>query len=470
MATWNDGAGTSSSKTSETTWSLANGFAPTVGSWVMIAIVADANMPATTTCATTGTPDETNPVRLVVTDVAGTGTGGVRVSLFAHKAATATSRGYTFDFQGTSVVAKAGRIVGEFVGSDVPEDSESTSDLFDPQSDVSTSGSGLSAGWNSSPHPTWDHCGAMAILGIEDASGTAINFNTSNVSFSSGATSNSTVTGSSGQGATSNVALARSVAYGTDGVADATGNVLWGPAGTGTDSVLVAFRLLGSSGNSLVIAAPTHNHTADNVALTQVHNLVINDATHAHSADNVAVVKNVNLAVADATHAHAADGNLVLTVVKVLAINDATHSHLADNVALAQTHILGVDEPRSLLTSDTVDLVTVGSIGIDAPLHGVSSDEVALTQRGTVNYVTTPVREPYAWGETGLTKFYKQIEGVTYWKVGDEWFSGNYQEDEIAGASVVYRGGYEYRVTDPNLLAELLALGFTISRQEFEDV
>lgn len=76
-------------------------------------------------------------------------------------------------------------------------------------------------------------------------------------------------------------------------------------------------------------------------------------------------------------------------------------------------------------------------------------------------YASTPRREPYEWGSGGLFKFYTQTEGVTWWKVGGQWFSGNYQEDTIAGATEVYRGGYEY-VVDTAKAAELQALGFII--------
>jgi hypothetical protein len=77
-------------------------------------------------------------------------------------------------------------------------------------------------------------------------------------------------------------------------------------------------------------------------------------------------------------------------------------------------------------------------------------------------FASTPPRQAYQWGEVGLLRFYEQTEGVTWWKVGSEWFSGNYREDTVAeGATEVYRGGYEYEV-DVTKATELEALGFTI--------
>jgi hypothetical protein len=150
-----------------------------------------------------------------------------------------------------------------------------------------------------------------------------------------------------------------------------------------------------------------------------------------------------------------------------LVIADSSHAHAADGVALTQQHALVVADSTHSLASDQVvltqaDLLTVAESG-----HSLTSDEVTLTQRVTVYFATTPTRQAYEWGAAGLLKFYQQTEGVTYWKVGSEWLSGNYQEDSIAGASEVYRGGYEYEVSSAKA-TELEALGFTI-RQEFQD-
>lgn len=80
----------------------------------------------------------------------------------------------------------------------------------------------------------------------------------------------------------------------------------------------------------------------------------------------------------------------------------------------------------------------------------------------TFYYASTPTRQAYERGTDGLMKFYLDTEGVTYWKVGSEWFSGNYREDTPAvGATEIYRGGYEYEVSQAKSV-ELQALGFTI--------
>jgi hypothetical protein len=268
-----------------------------------------------------------------------------------------------------------------------------------------------------------------------------------------------------GGGAASNIVMEAGYLVNTGG--DATG---FTPTGMSNDGgACVVSLAVADAGTNLVIAAADHAHSADSLALTQVHTVVTAEARSTHTADQVALSQNSNLVIADSTHAHAADGNIVLTIVTQLLVADSSHAHSADGVVLTQQHSLAVAEALHGHTADQVALVqnTTASLVINDALHSVTSDLVTLTQRVIIYYASTPVREPYQWEETGLLKFYKQIEGVTWWKIGSEWFSGNYQEDQIAGASVIYRGGYEHRV-DGSAVAELEALGFTI-RQEFID-
>lgn len=76
-------------------------------------------------------------------------------------------------------------------------------------------------------------------------------------------------------------------------------------------------------------------------------------------------------------------------------------------------------------------------------------------------FITPTVSEGPA-GLGPLFSRYRLNRGVSVGKLGDQYYELRYPtEDEIAGFSKFYRGGYEHIVDDATA-AELQALGYTV--------
>lgn len=130
---------------------------------------------------------------------------------------------------------------------------------------------------------------------------------------------------------------------------------------------------------TLVIQNASHAHSADNLALTQVHSLVVQDASHSHTAQNVVLTQAHSLVVQDASHSHTAE-NLALTQTYVLAVQNATHSHTAESLTLTQVHSLAVQNAAHGHTADNLTLTQVHSLSIDSASHGHAAENLSLTQ------------------------------------------------------------------------------------------
>jgi len=128
----------------------------------------------------------------------------------------------------------------------------------------------------------------------------------------------------------------------------------------------------------LTIQSATHGHSADNLALTQVHSLTTQDATHGHTAGNVSLTQAHLLNINEALHSHAAD-NLTLTQSQLLIVSDGTHGHSADNLALTQAHSLAIQDGLHGHSADNLALTQAHLLAIDAALHGQVSDNVVLS-------------------------------------------------------------------------------------------
>lgn len=149
-----------------------------------------------------------------------------------------------------------------------------------------------------------------------------------------------------------------------------------------TPSEIITSPFTAAAGTDLVIADGGHGHTADSLALTQVHELVVNDAGHGHTADTQALTQVHNLAVQDALHGHTAD-NVVVTEEggeANLVIADGAHGHTADNVALTQVHELAVQDAAHAHSADNLALTQVHNLAVGDGAHGHTADNVVLTQ------------------------------------------------------------------------------------------
>lgn len=137
--------------------------------------------------------------------------------------------------------------------------------------------------------------------------------------------------------------------------------------------------------HSLTVANTAQAHSADNTVLTQVHVLAAVDAAQAHNADNVTLVQVPTLIVANTDHAHSAD-NLVLEEHGAvnLDIAAADHSQSADSPALTQVHLLSADSGQHAQMADNLGLTQVHALSVAGADHTHSTDGLALTQAHTL--------------------------------------------------------------------------------------
>lgn len=107
----------------------------------------------------------------------------------------------------------------------------------------------------------------------------------------------------------------------------------------------------------LVVADAFHAHTADAVALTQVHNLVAQDSFHSDSSDNAVLTEGVTLTAQDPFHSHTVEG-IALQEVHSLVVENSLHSHVADAISLGQRSSTPVALPPASLAGDGVATVS----------------------------------------------------------------------------------------------------------------
>jgi len=142
--------------------------------------------------------------------------------------------------------------------------------------------------------------------------------------------------------------------------------VVWGP----------------STAITLAVADASQAHTADTVALTQVHQLAVADAIQSQLADNVTITAGaINLVVQDAIQAQTSD-TLALTQVHSLAVADATQGQTADNLALVQQHNLAVANAAQTQIADNLAVTQVHALVVADALQGHIVDNVTLTVGG----------------------------------------------------------------------------------------
>lgn len=137
-----------------------------------------------------------------------------------------------------------------------------------------------------------------------------------------------------------------------------------------------------ASVTDLVIADADHTHSADGLALTQVHQLAVADSAHGHGADNAALAQIHTLAVADTAHAHGADNvDLGATPGAAdLVIQDAAHTHGAGSATLTQAHTLAVADPGHGHSANGSILTQVHQLVLADAAQAHPADAPALTQ------------------------------------------------------------------------------------------
>ena len=132
---------------------------------------------------------------------------------------------------------------------------------------------------------------------------------------------------------------------------------------------------------NLVIANASHTHSADGIALTQVHNLTTQEAAHAHNADAASPLTQVhNLVMQASDHAHSADASSPLVEHKTLAMADSAHNLNSGSIELIENILLVLADCNHTLLSDNLDLTQVHNLSIADGGHTLASDSLSLTQ------------------------------------------------------------------------------------------
>lgn len=138
-------------------------------------------------------------------------------------------------------------------------------------------------------------------------------------------------------------------------------------------------KWLASDSVALVVADTLHDHSVDNVALTQHNVLVVADAAHGSTSDAVALTQHNTVAVDDTTQAHSVD-NVDLVQHYVLTVADTVHGHTVDASVLTQHNTLAVADALHAHDVDSLVLSGSGAIVPDDTVHAHSVDNLTLVQ------------------------------------------------------------------------------------------
>lgn len=129
--------------------------------------------------------------------------------------------------------------------------------------------------------------------------------------------------------------------------------------------------------NVLVVADAAHGSTSDAVALTQHNTLAVDDTTQAHSVDNVDLIQHYTLTVADTVHGHTVDAT-VLTQHNTLAVADALHAHDVDNLVLSGSGAIVPDDTTHAHTVDNLTLVQHHVLVVAETSHAHTVDNLVF--------------------------------------------------------------------------------------------
>jgi len=221
---------------------------------------------------------------------------------------------------------------------------------------------------------------------------------------------------------------------------------------------------------NLVIEDATHSHSADSLALTQVHALAVADAVHSHAADNVALVVNLN--VADAAHGHTAD-NVTLTEVAGgtdLVVQDGAHVHTADGVALVVE--LAVADATHAHSADNLTVTSDVGLVIQDAAHGHTADSLGLThiahifEPPTANDVPTIILRDPTDNVRPWKHFAPHARSRHVYKSGGSYTTTDREptQAEIDSYQKFFHGGHRHVVTQSEK-TELEAAGYTVTEE-----
>lgn len=186
---------------------------------------------------------------------------------------------------------------------------------------------------------------------------------------------------------------------------------------------------------NLAVADGSHGHSAENVALTQVHGLVVQDANHAHSATSPVLTQVHTISAQDAAHSHEST-NTTLTQVHSITVQDAAHAHASDSPTVAVIHHLEIQNATHAHSVESLSLTQEHSLVVDDAIHSHTAENLVVKTISivfidpggdavqAVGYFNT---EP--GGSTGDVTFdnTQQVNGV-----------GSYKFDSGAGGDPAY--------------------------------
>lgn len=399
-----------------------------------------------------------------------------------HRATSTAARTYTANFGATSVAAKTCTPIGFITGTDIPDDSATVSDFCD----TDTFGHGASgvatAGFISSPgvRPV---VAAFAVAGVEAPAGDSVSWSLTESLVGAGG-GNISSRGTSGGSSASNVSGAIEWADTSITTPDSTGNFdVTVTFGTSADCAAMVVRLLQIGTPTL---APTGIPSAGSVGTpTLVYNQTVSPTgiSTSESLGSVTVASGQVLSPTGISTAQVMGSPTLTTGSVTVSPNGFTGGSVGSptvttgSVTVSPTGVgsaqsvgapalfIGVIvmSPNGIGSAESLGVIRITVPPISLFLDGVLTDSrIGTPTVGVVRlYATPPTRQPYPVAENSML-FRRELltQGVTWYRVGTDWFSGNDLPQDLV-ADELYRGGYEYPVTTTKA-AELQALGFTI--------
>ena len=485
MATYTDpGHSPTSSKTGSTSIATAFSFTPgSTGGWVVIAVASDPSIPANPTMSSSA--DTANPVRFIGQSVRGSGTNGVAISVFMHQVASNVARTYTASFGSTSVVAKVIKVVGHITGTDVPQDSATIADFCDKDTFGSSASGAPSAGFVGTPPAAGNGIVAgIAVGAVEAPASTSVSWSITETQ-SGSQTGNVVSWGTSGSGSASNVSGTH---YGSDtstSSPDMSADFLaTATFGVSTDAVLVVVRLLTgsttrtvslsgiSSGGSIGVPNLVYNQTVSlsglasagsvgSVTVGQVQVVAPTGISTAETLGSPTLTTTVTIQPAGLSTPGAVGTPTVVAGSVTVALTGAITGLIMGTPTIFNGPI--TLQPTGIGTAESIGAVRITTPPLTLVLPGIESAEsMGRPTVGALVYLASPpTRQSFEVANgSRLWSYYQETEGVTWYKVGGVWQTGNFLAADLV-ADELYRGGYEYPVTQAKA-DELQALGFTI--------
>ncbi len=134
-----------------------------------------------------------------------------------------------------------------------------------------------------------------------------------------------------------------------------------------------------SGATTLVVADTSHDHSADNFALTQNITMGINDIAHMQTVESPLLVENIYLMIFNGGHVHSADSSNLIENINLLP-DGSTHSQSSPGISITQAHQLETDDASHAQSAGSCNVGEYSILATDNSNHIFSSDTFPIDQ------------------------------------------------------------------------------------------